>query len=39
MADSEHWLRGLPLQPRGIGIEEPSGNMRLNNVIQKGDKE
>ena len=39
LADSENYLRGLPVQPRGIGVEEPSGNTRLNNVTQKGDKD
>jgi hypothetical protein len=38
LADSESYLRGLPVPPRG-GVEEPSGKSRLNKLTRKGDNE
>lgn len=38
LADSENYLRGLPVQPRGIGVEEPSGNRRPNDVTEDDKK-
>jgi hypothetical protein len=38
LMDSENYLRGLPVPPRGTSVEEASGSMRLNNATQEGGK-
>jgi hypothetical protein len=32
LTDSENYFRGLPVQPRGTGVEEPSGDIPPNDV-------
>ena len=38
LVDSENYLLGLPVQPRGTGVEEPPADTHLNNVTDEGQK-
>lgn len=39
LADSENYSRGVPVPPRGTGLEEPSASTHLNSVTERGDKD